>query len=75
MLQVINASPGDLTPVFDAMLEKAHAPMRRGASALVSIDGAYLGAVAAHGFSRTSRPAPFRGSAFPRLVRRAMDRR
>jgi GAF domain-containing protein len=76
VLQVINSSPGDLTPVFDAMLEKALLLCEAAHGHIWRYDGELVHAVAVQGTPRfvewmrehsTHPPVP--GSSLDRLLR------
>jgi len=74
VLGVINSSPGDLTPVFDAILEKAHSLCEADYGALLTYDGERFWPLAGYGASAgvadaISEGIPNTHGSFPQLLR------
>ena len=74
VLQVINSSPGDLAPVFEALLEKAHQLCEASFGALMTFDGERFHPVAVQGVPAEFRQfigggiRPSSGNPFARMV-------
>ena len=80
VLQVINSSPGNLAPVFDAMLQKAHKLCGASFGALMTFDGESFYPIAVQGVPAEFRKihrrwySPQSGNPFAHLVEGARSR-